>query len=94
LGCNCKNKNKQERIVPQGIQPIQVQTQIETTLEEVFIIENMVMDINSNPEKRAYVTEFFMRNYGDPLINYCDLICMKRLKQKIEELKIQLTQKS
>ena len=94
MGCNCKNKNKQERIVPQGIQPIQVQTQIETTLEEVFIIENMVMDINSNPEKRAYVTEFFMRNYGDPLINYCDLICMKRLKQKIEELKIQLTQKS
>jgi hypothetical protein len=94
LGCNCKNKNKQERIVPQGIQPIQVQTQIETTLEEVLIIENMVMDINSNPEKRAYVTEFFMRNYGDPLINYCDLICMKRLKQKIEELKIQLTQKS
>ena len=94
MGCNCKNKNKQERIVPQGIQPIQVQTQIETTLEEVLIIENMVMDINSNPEKRAYVTEFFMRNYGDPLINYCDLICMKRLKQKIEELKIQLTQKS
>jgi hypothetical protein len=94
MGCSCKNKNKQQKIVPQGVQPIQVQTQIETTIEEVLIIESMVMDINSNAEKRAYVTEFFMRNYGDPLINYCDLICMKRLKEKIQELKVQLTQKS
>lgn len=91
MGCNCKNKNRQQKIVPQGVQPIQVQTQIETTLEEVLIIEGMVGDINTSPEKRAYVTEFFMRNYGDPIINYCDLICMKRLKEKIQELKVQLS---
>lgn len=93
MGCNCRNKKKPEKLVPEGITPIQVQNVIDTNIDEVLTIEGMINDINTDPTKRAYVTEFFMRNYGDPLINYCDLLCIKRLKLKIEELKIQLSPK-
>lgn len=87
MGCNCKNKQRQQKIVPDGVKPIEIQTQIQTTLEEVMTIENMVDDINTDATKRGYVTEFFMRNYGDPIINYCDILCMRRLKERLTQLK-------
>lgn len=86
MGCNCKNKQTQAQKITKEVQrkvrPVQ-----QVTLEEVNIIENMIPDFNSNAEKRAYVTEFFMRNYGDPIINYCDQVCQKRLRDRIKKLK-------
>jgi hypothetical protein len=86
MGCNCKNKKTEaQQITKEVTQKVQVVRSV--TLEEINIIENMVPDINSNAEKRAYVTEFFMRNYGDPVITYCDQVCQKRLKDRLRLLK-------
>lgn len=86
MGCNCKNKKTEaQQIRKEVTEKVKVVTSV--TLEEVNIIENMISDINSNAEKRAYVTEFFMRNYGDPVINYCDQVCQKRLRDRLKILK-------
>lgn len=88
MGCNCKNKQTQtqaQKITKEVQQKVQVVRQV--TLEEINIIENMISDMNANTEKRAYVTEFFMRNYGDPIINYCDQVCQKRLRDRLKILK-------
>jgi hypothetical protein len=85
MGCNCKNKQQAQKITKEVQRNVQVVRDV--TLEEINIIQNMVSDINANPEKRAYVTEFFMRHYGDPLINYCDQVCQKRLNDRLNQLK-------
>lgn len=86
MGCNCKNKKTEaQKITKEVISKVQVVKSV--TLQEINIIENMIPDINSNAEKRAYVTEFFMRNYGDPVINYCDQVCQKRLIDRLKTLK-------
>lgn len=85
-GCNCKNNKAQAQKITREVQQ-NVQVAIQVSLEEINIIESMISDINSNAEKRAYVTEFFMRNYGDPIINYCDQVCQKRLRDRIKTLK-------
>ena len=86
MGCNCKNKkNEAQKITKE--RESKVQPVISVTLEEINIIDNMIDDINGNAEKRAYVTEFFMRNYGDPVINYCDQVCIKRLHDRLRDLK-------
>ena len=86
MGCNCKNnKNEAKKITQERIKA--VTPVVSVSLEEINTIENMISDINVNAEKRAYVTEFFMRNYGDPIINYCDQVCQKRLYDRIKELK-------
>lgn len=86
MGCNCKNNKAQAQKITREVQQ-KVQVSRQVTLEEINIIENMISDMNSNAEKRAYVTEFFMRNYGDPIINYCDQVCQKRLRDRIKILK-------
>ena len=87
MGCNCKNKTKPE--TPKVLQtpPIQVTPNTSVSLEELNTIENMVKDINVNAEKRALVTEFFARNFGDVIVNYCDLICQKRLYRRLKDLR-------
>lgn len=86
MGCNCKNNKAQAQKITQEVQR-KVQVVKDVTLEEINIIDNMIGDMNNNAEKRAYVTEFFMRNFGDSLINYCDQVCQKRLKDRLKTLK-------
>ena len=69
MGCNCKNKKNEAQKITKERERV-VTPVVEVTLEEINIIETMVNDINNNSEKRGYVTEFFMRTYGDPIINY------------------------
>ena len=85
MGCSCKNKSQAQKITKEVQQKVQVVKDI--SLQEINIIENMISDINNNVEKRGYVTEFFMRHYGDPVINYCDQPCQKRLRDRIKMLK-------
>lgn len=89
MACNCKNKKTEAKKITiereRAVTPV-----VETSIQEINIIENMIVDINTNAEKRAYVTEFFMRNYGDPIINYCDQPCRRSLLDRLKRLKEQL----
>lgn len=90
MGCNCKNKNVdtgKKKVEPSQIN---VQQVVPTTLQEVMNIENMLSDINSNAAKRAVITEFVKNHFGEVIMNYCDINCQSRLKQRIHNLKQEL----
>lgn len=86
MACNCKNKGAEAKKITQerikAVKPV-----VDVSLQEINIIENMISDVNSNSEKRAYVSEFFLRNFGHLVINYCDQVCQKTLRTKLQELK-------
>jgi hypothetical protein len=88
MGCNCKNKTEAKKITQEVQQKVQVV--IDVTLQEVMVIENLIPDINSNAEKRAAVSDFMFRTFGEVIINYCGQVCQKGLKEKIRNLKKQL----
>lgn len=92
MSCNCKNKKgttSSKTKTPEP-SPIVVQQSQPTTLEEVMMIENMLPDINSNAEKRAVITEFVKIHFGEVIMSYCDVICQRRIKDRIQELKATL----
>lgn len=88
MGCNCKNKTEAQKIRKEVQQKVQVIKDI--TLQEVMIIENFLPDINTNTEKRAAISDFMFRHFGEVIINYCDQVCQKGLNEKIKNLKKQL----
>lgn len=86
MGCNCKNKQQQAQKITKEREK-NVEMVVDVTLEEINIIENMIPDMNANNEKRLYVTAFFVTHFGDAIINYCDQVCQKRLKDRLKKLK-------
>jgi len=87
MGCNCKNKNNDMGKKVKQTTPLNVTSVVPITLNEVLTIENMLGDINTNAAKRAVITEFVRNQFGEVLMNYCDLNCQSRLKDRIQKLK-------
>jgi hypothetical protein len=93
MPCSCKDKDKStakkkkvEEPIPLQVEMVQELT-VATTLQEINIIENMLPDINSNPQKRTVIAEFMKKNFGDNVVNYCDQVCQKRLRDRLTKLK-------
>lgn len=87
MGCNCKNKNTDMAKKTKTPTTLNVQPVVAVSYEEVLNIENMLGDINTNQAKRAVIQEFVRINFGEVLMNYCDLNCQNRLKERIQKLK-------
>ena len=88
MGCNCKNKTEAKKLTKEVQRNVQVISEV--TLQEVMVIENLIPDINTNAEKRAAISDFMFRTFGEVIINYCDQVCQKGLNEKIKNLKKQL----
>lgn len=88
--CNCKNqdmaKSKKKEPIPLKVEMVN-QEPVKTTIQEINIIENMLPDINSNPQKRVVISEFMKKHFGDNIINYCDQVCQRRLRERLTKLK-------
>ena len=88
FGCNCKGSVPQEKIVPKGITPIQVQAikrePIGYTIEELIRIKDYISSTNKTETER---------HYGDLIPNYCDQNCLNRARRQVEELGLRLNQK-
>ena len=92
MSCNCKNKKGTTSSKTKQAEPstIVVQQTQPLTLEEILTVENMLPDINTNAEKRAVITEFVKTHFGEVIMSYCDVICQRRVKTKIQELKTKI----
>lgn len=92
MGCNCKNKTETKRIEAETQQlkaeiKKNVRVVPSVTLEEILVIENMIGDINTNQEKRGVIIEFVERNFGEIMMNYCDQVCQRNLRNNLQSLK-------
>lgn len=97
FGCNCKGSVPQEKIVPKGITPIQVQAikhePIGYTIEELIRIKDYISSTNKTETERQFMSDFMFKHYGDLIPNYCDQNCLNRARRQIEELGLRLNQK-
>ena len=93
--CDCKNKTqKQEKIVPKGITPIQViqvtSTSLNYSIEEVIRAKDYLNAKDRKEVERDFVYQLLIRTGGPAIYGYCDLVCMKDIKNHIEKLEKQL----
>ena len=93
--CNCKNKtNTEEKLVPKGITPIQViqvsSTSINYSIEEVIRAKDYLNARDKKELERDFVYQLLIRTGGPAIYGYCDLVCMKDIKNHLDKLDKQL----
>jgi hypothetical protein len=94
LSCGCKNTMKEEKIVPQGITPIQVvqvsSTPLNYSIEEIIRAKDYLNARDKKELERDFVYQLLIRTGGPAIYGYCDLVCMKDVKNHIDKLDKQL----
>jgi hypothetical protein len=91
--CNCKQQ-PQEKIVPKGITPIQVQAvqpePVTYTIEELIRIKDYISSTNKNETERLFVETFMINKAGLVIPSYCDQICLSNLRDKVQQMESRL----
>jgi hypothetical protein len=94
MGCNCKQQVKQEKIVPQGIRPIQVEsaedTTVNYTIEDVIRIKDYLSSTNKHDSEKQFVSYILNTNFGDVISGYCDQNCLRHIKNRVKEMESKL----
>ena len=93
--CNCKqNTIKEEKIVPKGISPIQVvqvsSTSLNYSIQEVIRAKDYLNARDKKDVERDFVYQLLIRTGGPAIYGYCDLVCMKDIKNHLDKLDKQL----
>ena len=85
---------KEEKIVPQGITPIQViqvsSTSLNYSIQEVIRAKDYLNARDKKELERDFVYQLLIRTGGPAIYGYCDLVCMKDVKNHIDKLDKQL----
>ena len=87
MGCGCKQPVKQEKIVPKGIRPIQVQSATEIsspryTIEDVIRIKDYLSSTNKHDLEKQFIAYILSENFGDLIPDYCDQICLRHIQNR------------
>ena len=94
FGCGCKGSVPQEKIVPKGITPIQVQAvqpePVTYTIEELIRIKDYISSTNKNETERLFVETFMINKAGLVIPSYCDQICLSNLRDKVQQMESRL----
>jgi hypothetical protein len=94
FGCNCKQPVKQEKIVPDGIRPIQIQavenTTVNYTIEDVIRIKDYLNSTNKHDSEKQFISYILNVNFGDVISGYCDQNCLRHIKNRAKEMEDRL----
>jgi len=95
MGCNCKQQVKQEKIVPQGIRPIVVQSasepeQLNYTIEDVIRIKDYLSSTNKHDSEKQFISFILNVNFGDVIPGYCDQNCLRHIQKRVKEMESKL----
>ena len=96
MGCGCGKQNVQDtsKLVPKGIQPIVVQAvqpqEINYTIEQLIRVKDYLSSNNRNEIERVFVQQFMLEHSGLHVPDYCDQICMKNIRLKVEEMEVRV----
>jgi hypothetical protein len=94
MGCNCKQPVKQEKIVPDGIRPIQIQavenTTVNYTIEDVIRIKDYLNSTNKHDSEKQFISYILNVNFGDVISGYCDQNCLRHIKNRAKEMEDRL----
>ena len=94
MGCGCKQPVKQEKIVPKGIRPIQIQavenTTVNYTIEDVIRIKDYLNSTNKHDSEKQFISYILNVNFGDVISGYCDQNCLRHIKNRAKEMEDRL----
>jgi hypothetical protein len=95
MGCGCKQPIQQEKIVPQGIQPIVVQSasepeQLNYTIEDVIRIKDYLSSTNKHDSEKQFISFILNVNFGDVIPGYCDQNCLRHIQKRVKEMESKL----
>jgi hypothetical protein len=94
MGCGCKQPIQQEKIVPQGIRPIQVEsaedTTVNYTIEDVIRIKDYLSSTNKHDSEKQFISYILNVNFGDVISGYCDQNCLRHIKNRVKEMESKL----
>jgi hypothetical protein len=95
MGCGCKQPVKQEKIVPQGIRPIVVQSasepeQLNYTIEDVIRIKDYLSSTNKHDSEKQFISYILNVNFGDVIPGYCDQNCLRHIQKRVIEMESKL----
>lgn len=88
MPCGCKNKKQVEKKIETPKEEIQQMAHV--AIDTINEIGALVDNFNENAEGRERVQKFMKDTFGLMVGTYCDTICRKRLKSKLELLKKQI----
>ena len=88
MGCNCKNKNKE--ITKKEMPQQELQEAKEVALATIEEMELALNTMNQNPAAKQKLQKFMMDTFGELVSNYCDTVCRKRLKGRLDKLKTEI----
>lgn len=88
MGCNCKNKNKE--ITKQEMPQQELQEAKQVALATIEEMELALDTMNENYESKEKIQKFMMETFGELVGNYCDTVCRKRLKGRLDKLKTEI----
>ena len=96
MGCGCKGQQtQQEKIVPQGIKPIVVQSasepeQLNYTIEDIIRIKDYLSSTNKHDSEKQFISFILNSNFGDVIPGYCDQNCLKHIRKRVKEMEDKL----
>jgi len=95
MGCGCKQPVQQEKIVPQGIRPIVVQSasepeQLNYTIEDVIRIKDYLSSTNKHDSEKQFISFILNVNFGDVIPGYCDQNCLRHIQKRVKEMESKL----
>ena len=86
--CNCKNKKNEPTPPPViGVNTQQVfptQEEPPYTIQEVIKIKDYLSSTNKTEEGRVAISQFSEKYFGEKISGYCDQVCIKRIKARLD----------
>ena len=88
MGCNCKNKVKEEpkpSVIKKADDTITfVMDAPPYTREEVIRVKDYVIATNKTEQERLNMAAFNEKYFGEVITGYCDAACMDRVRRRLE----------
>lgn len=84
MGCNCKNKAKEVKKIDVVAEDLNEKKVI--AIELIKEMNDLIPVINTDKTAKERLHNFFRDTQGIVLTEYCDTICMKRLRKVLGKM--------
>jgi hypothetical protein len=96
MGCNCKNKQTQEKqpvmVTQDNVIEIIDLTEPPYTIEDVIRIKDYLSATNKVHKEKDFISTILLNNFGDIIPDYCDQVCFNQIKSRADYMFNKITE--
>ena len=86
MGCNCKQKSE-TRMTPTTLKEQAIVENKKLALDFINELELALTEYATKGEQKQRLQKFFLESFGQLIPDYCDTICQRSIKKRLEKLK-------